>query len=390
MEIRRWLLGLLILIIVSAPVLSILVWYFSPKYPINIMVVDKTVLTPDGNEHRSFNWVLKHHKYVKPDKSFYELEDYRGFFPLDSEKFYIDDLDMYSDEQLDSLSDTLDMVYFTDTYGIYFNEWYKHAELTEHSEIIYGRTSDNDFELMQKMHEKQKLILTEFNTIASPTSIKVRKKMEKEFGVKWSGWVGRYFFSLDTLKNPELPRWVVHLFKRQHKGEWPFKESGIVFVHDDETICVLEKDIDLEHEVPIINTDKYYQDFYGIAEHIRYPFWFDISYLEYDDLVVSTYKIHSNERGDSILAHYNIPKEFPAVLGDHIINRFYYFAGDFADNPIAFSAVYSRGIEHLDFFLYENSDLSDRKKFFWRYYRPMMVKIMSDYYANINYDKIES
>jgi hypothetical protein len=243
---------------------------------------------------------------------------------------------------------------------------------------------------MEKMHERQKLILTEFNTIASPTSGGVRKKIEDEFGVRWSGWVGRYFFSLDTTKNPELPHWVVRLYKEQYGGDWPFKDAGIVFVHESERIVILEKEIDLEHEVPIINTDKYYQEFFGVAEYIRYPFWFDISYIEYDDMVVSYYKIHTNDRGDSILAANRIPKEFPAVLGDHIINRFYYFAGDFADNPIPLTAVYSRGIEYIDFFLYNNRDLSDRKKFFWRYYRPMMQKIMDDYYAVYHYEDIES
>lgn len=386
MDIKRWVLGILLLILVSLPVVSIVVWYLSPQYPINLLIVDKTVVTPEANEHRSFNWILKHEKFVKPDNSFYEIEDYRGFFPLDSQKYYINDLDLYSDEQLDSLSDTLDMVYFTDTYGVYYNEWYRHKDETEHSEIIYGRTSSNDFDFMQKMHEKQKLIITEFNTIASPTNVSIRKKMEDEFGVRWSGWVGRYFFSLDTAKNPELPHWVVELYKEQYGNEWPFKESGIVLVHESEEIVILDNATDLLHEVPIINTDRYYQEFFGVNEYIRYPFWFDITHLEYDDLVVSTYKIHTNLRGDSILDYHNIPKEFPAVLGDHIINRFYYFAGDFCDNPIAFSAVYSRGIEYLDFFLYNNQDLADRKKFFWTYYRPLMTKIMYDYHGVINFD----
>jgi hypothetical protein len=113
-----------------------MVWYFSPTYPLNILIVDKTVLTKDGNEHISFNWILKHHKFVKPDTSFYELEDYRGLFPLDSQKYYVDDLDLDNDEQLNSLSDTLDMAYFADTYGIYCNDWYRHKNETEHSKIV--------------------------------------------------------------------------------------------------------------------------------------------------------------------------------------------------------------------------------------------------------------
>ena len=387
MDIKKFILGILILIVISLPVVSIVIWYISPTYPINIMIVDKTVVSPEANEHKSFNWVLKHHKYVKPDYSYYELDDYLGFFPLDSEKFYINDLDLFKDEQLDSIADTLDMIYFTDTYGVYYNEWYRHKNLTEHSEIIYGRTSKNDYQLMEKMHERQKLVLTEFNTIASPTNVGVRKKVENEFGVKWSGWVGRYMYSLDTTKNLELPHWVVKLYKEQYNNTWPFKESGIIFVHESERIVIIEKGVDLDHEVPIINTDKYYQEFFDLPEYMRYPFWFDISFIEYDDMVISYYKIHANDRGDSILECNNIPSEFPAVLVDHIINRFFYFAGDFADNPIPFTAVYSRGIENTDFFFYDNKDYSDRKKFFWRYYRPLIQKIMSDYYAVLEYER---
>jgi len=56
------------------------------------------------------------------------------------------------------------------------------------------------------------------------------------------------------------------------------------YIEEDDT------ELDLDFEVPIINTDKYYQEFFGVPEYIRYPFWFDISHIEYDDLVVS-YKI---------------------------------------------------------------------------------------------------
>ncbi|UTW60944.1 hypothetical protein KFE98_13025 [bacterium SCSIO 12741] len=389
MELRKWLVGLIFLILASLPVISIVVWYFSPEYPINILVIDKTVLTEEGNEHRSFNWILKHHKFVKPSNEFYEVSDYLGFFPLDSDQYYISDLELMEPETLDSLADTLDMMYYTDSYGVYSNEWYHYREVSDHVKLIYGRTSEQDYQLLERMHERQKLIMMEFNTIASPTNYKIRKKIEDEFGILWSGWIGRYFFSLDTNKNKELPRWIIRLYLEQNEGDWPYKDAGIVMVHESDKIVILEKENDLIHEVPIINTDVYYREFFDVPQYIRYPFWFDISYLQYDDLVVSTFKIHTNHRGDSILKANKIPKEFPAVLGDHIINRFYYFAGDFADNPIPFTAVYSRGIENLDFFLYNNRDLSDRKKFFWRYYRPMVSKIMHDYYKMLHFDEYE-
>jgi len=37
---------------------------------------------------------------------------------LDNQKYEIDDLDFYSDEQLDYLCETLDIVYFEATYSV--------------------------------------------------------------------------------------------------------------------------------------------------------------------------------------------------------------------------------------------------------------------------------
>jgi hypothetical protein len=381
------------------PIISIGLWYFSPTYPLNMLVLDKTVLTPEGNEHRSFNWILKHHKFVQPTSDgnglFYEIDNYKGFFPLDSHKYYIDDLTLYNDAQLDSLADTLDMVYFTDTYGIYHNEWYRDVIenqklILEHSSKIYGGTEEEDVKLLKRMHERQKLILLEFNTIASPTRYRIRKMIEEEFGILWSGWIGRYFFSLDTNINQELPGWVVRLHKEQYNGTWPYTKSGIVFVHESDRIVVVENERDLLHEVPVIQTKLYYQDFFDVPEYMRYPFWFYITSYHDTDLIVSQFRIHVNERGDSILRRNKIPNVFPAVFGDHITNRFYYFAGDFADNPIPFTAVYSRGIEYLDFFFYDNNDMADRKKFFWRFYRPMMKRILFDYYQISSGDDLDT
>jgi hypothetical protein len=398
MKLRSTLIGLFFILLFSLPIISIAVWYFSPTHSINLLVLDKTVLTTDANEHRSFNWILKHYKFVQPSPqnktTFYDIGNYKGFFPLDSHKYYVDDLTLYTDQQLDSLADTLDMVYFTDTYGIYHNEWYRDViqndkMMLEHSSRIYGGTEMEDYELLKRMHERQKLILLEFNTIASPTRYRIRKLIEDEFGILWSGWIGRYFFSLDTNVNQELPGWVVRLHKEQYNGTWPYKKPGIVFVHESDRIVVLENERDLLHEVPVIQTKLYYQDFYDLPEYMRYPFWFDITQYKDTDLIVSTFKIHVNERGDSILHHHKIPKTFPAVFGDHIVNRFYYFAGDFADNPIPFTAVYTRGIEYLDFFFYDNKDMADRKKFFWRFYRPMMKRILYDYNSIIHNETIE-
>lgn len=377
--------NIIFLLILFIPFWSWLWWYFSPTYPMNILTLDKTVSTPFRNEHRSLNWIQTHNKYVKKSdgKLYSNFKDYYGFFPLkpyENKKYWISDLDSLSKEQIDSMSDALDMVYYTDLYGVYYNEWYLDSLETEHSPKIYGGMSRTDYLLLEKMKEKKKLILTEFNIIASPTSWVVRRKTEELFNFEWTGWTGRYFNLLDTLKNPELPRWVIRLYKEQHDGNWPFTKAGIVFVHLDERIAILEKRTSLDVEVPFIYTSEYGQKKYDLPKKIHYPYWFDITFTKNTNKVVSSYKIKPNDVGDSILTLYGIPTEYPAFIEhDEDDYKFYYFAGDFSDNPITLYSSHFRGIGLISRVFYKNATFNERTKFFWRYYKPVMETIIENY-----------
>ena len=136
----------------------------------------------------------------KPDK------DYFGFFPLPKEKYLIKGLERYDDIQLKQLAAEADVVYITDTYGIYSNEWFKINDPLDRSKILYGGMSPQDLTFIDQMRNNHKLIISEFNSIGSPTAAGIRKEFEDSFGIKWSGWVGRYF---DELKS--LPLDYIHL-----------------------------------------------------------------------------------------------------------------------------------------------------------------------------------
>lgn len=344
--------------------------------------MDKTVLTTYVPEHRAFDWVLSHQKYLKPDGDFYSPQrDYFGFFPLKNDSFRINDLSKLTERQIDSLSNSFDMTYFTDTYGIYYNDWYYKRDQTEHSEKVYGGLDKNDVLFLKKMKEKKKLILAEFNFFAAPTSATERIEAENLLGLKWSGWTGRYFEQLDTLKNPELPKWVVRLYKEQHQNKWPFTKPGIVFVHSDETIAILEKKTDLKHEVPHVKSFNYGVKKFNIPKEIRYPYWFDITLsTDTNNRVLSYFELFTNERGDSILQHHNIPKIFPAVFENIKESPYYYFCGDFTDSPIHKTFDKLIGIQYFKMFVLNEYDLNDRTPFFWRYYLPMTTKILDDYF----------
>ena len=305
------------------------------------------------------------------------------FFPLENDQFKIKDLSKLSGEQIDSLSNITDLIYVTDTYGIYDNEWYRKTNVSEHSQKVYGGLDKNDVLFLQKMKAKKKLILAEFNFFATPTSTSEKNSAEQLLGLKWSGWTGRYFEQLDTIKNPELPKWIIRLYKNQHHNQWPFTKPGIVFIHSNETIAILEKDTDLTYEVPLIKSFNYGVNKFNIPKEIRYSYWFDITLsTDTTNKVISYYEILSNKKGDSILQRNSIPRIFPAAFEHIDTSPYYYFCGDFTDSPIHRSFVELIGMQYLKMFVLNESDLNDRTPFFWRYYLPMTSKILDEYFKN--------
>ncbi|MHC1690335.1 MAG: hypothetical protein AB9833_05825 [Bacteroidales bacterium] len=367
------------------PVILWLLWVIKPIHKTNILIIDKTVLTRDAIKHQTFNWILSHFKYVKPDGSFYSVPvDYLGFFPLKDEKFIIKDLSQFSETQIDSLASKTDLTFFTDTYGIYHHEWFGDSTgAAEHSEKVYGGLDSNDVLFIKSMMKNKKLILAEFNFFATPTTNAIRAEVENLLGLKWSGWSGRYYEQLDTIENPELPKWIVRLYKKQHNNRWPFTNSGIVFVHSDETIEILEMGTDLDFEVPVVKSFDYTVSKFSVPKKINYPYWFDITLsTNTNNRVLSYYEISANERGDSILRENNIPKIFPAAFENLKDSRFYYFCGDFTDSPIYKTPKKITGIQYLKLFVLNENDLNDRTPFFWRYTLPMTSKILYDYFHN--------
>lgn len=359
-------------------------WEFSPKRPLSILIMDKTVMDENSYKHRSVNWILDHEKYTKPDGNFYDInKDYYGFFPGQNEKYTIRDLEKMNDPEVDSVSKVYDIAYFTDTYGILGNEWYKHRDIHDRSQSIYGGLSEKDLLLMRKMKEHKKPVLAEFNSIGYPTPLHVRKEFESHFAIEWTGWMARYITSLDTVNNPDLPAWIVRNYKKENGGIWRFKKAGMLFVHEDGRVIVLEEGSELEDAIPVIITEKKYQAEYEIPAVLIYPYWTDIMVNKSDsNEIVSRYKIGTTPSGEELLAKNNIPKIYPAIIRRKGDFSFHYFCGDFADNPTKFRFAKLDGISALKFLMYNAVDKTDRNRFFWEFYLPMMQNILKTTYEN--------
>lgn len=375
--------------VIALPMWMFLIWLVWPKTKLVIAIVDKTVLFTSGQEHASLNWVLRSNKFAKTNKDLYMVNrDYFGFFPNQNKQFGLKGLERATEDELEKLSFDSDMTYITDTYGIYSKEWYLGKNITERQRLLYGGLSPNDLLFLKKMKQKKKLIITEFNTFATPTSDLVAREFERTFKIKWTGWIGKYFDSLDTLENKELPHWLVENYMRQNNKKWSFKKSGIAFVHKSDKIVVLEHKQDLNSEVPFILTGKEEREKYNIPKRIKYPFWFDVIQTSRENKVISFYDLKVSEVGRKILNKNNIPSQFPAIIEHYRDDyKFYYFCGDFADNPISQTGSYFKGSAYFRKLFYNDDIAAERVSFFWEFYRPMMTKILNKYHTDYNDNK---
>jgi hypothetical protein len=346
------------------------------------LILDKTVLEEEGVEHRSLNWILTNQKYVKPNSSQYELsEDYFGFFPVNRLEYQVKDLMVFDTITLNHMADSLEFAFYTDAYGIYSNEWIYNRDINERSRLIYGGLSPKAYYLFKQLYRKRKLTISEFNNLASPTALQVRFAMQDLLENDFTGWTGRYYHSLDTIKNPDIPRWMRRLHLRYYDRPFDYPDiPGIVFVHETERIFVLQDELDLEHEIPIINTPDSMQDYYGLPAYMRYPYWFDVTFAKDSSDILASYKVHTTERGDSMFSSHGLPTEFPAIIGVAQENLRWYFCGDWSDSRVPFGLSYFKGVQFFRKFFYNNQDELDRKKFFWEYYEPLVSRIFADYY----------
>lgn len=370
----------IVFILITLPFWGWVLWKLDSPKKMNVLVIDKTVLNLPAQEHISFFWILNNEKYVKWNSELYDPEfNYLGFYPRHQKKYFLNGLERRNNRTIDSLSGRLDVLYYTDTYGIYYNDWFD-KDVRNKSQKIYGGLEQKDLDLIKKATEKNKLIISEFNCIGSPTNINIRLQFEDLYKIKWTGWIGRYFDELDTNKNYELPRWFIKNYEAQY-NKWDFTGYGIIFVHESGNVAVLEGRRHLSTAIPFIRTQKLNQKSYHLPEIINYPFWFEINQSSRKNNIISTFNINSNRLGDSILIKNNILKVFPAVVERNIKNaRLYYFAADFADNPINYNYSKLKYVDKIKHITVNNKSQVNRTNFFYLYYLPLMRKILDDRY----------
>ena len=379
---------LLITIIVLAvllilPAVSFLRWAFQEKKPVNVVILDKTVPTLDRLGHRSFVYIMTNDRFVKKGKggSLSASKDYFGFVPLRPvrEKQFRK-RDFRLTELLD-LAENNDALYYTDTYGVFFNDWYQGIKKARRSRKLYGGLNNNDYLLMSEMKKREKLVLVEYNTFDYPTADLERFKTEELLGISSKKWMGQYYQSLDTVSAQGVPDWMPALYRKQNQKPWTFSRPGVVLLNEN-NILVLEEGKHLTSPMPVITTASPFTEKYNLPLLVTFANSFDIIDPG-KNTVVSYFKLNTTPEGDTLLTENDLTSVFPAVVQDPEKGRTFYFSGDFANNDVPFWTSRFMNMDKKAKMLLYSENENDGKRFFWMYYKPLITGIFSEYQATL-------
>jgi hypothetical protein len=284
-------------------------------------------------------------------------------------------------EVLDSLNKNGKAVYFTDTYGVFFNDWYQGINKSRRSRILFGGLNGNDNTLIGLMQDSSKLVVLEYNTFDYPTNEYYAFRVQEKLGITWSKWTGKFFSTLDTTVDKDFPIWMTAMYRKQYRKPWTFNKPGVVLVRD-RYIIVLEEGTQMTSALPYIVSDSAYVSKWNLAESVSFYNWFDIIDPAETD-VISRFNLATTPAGDTLLSGYGLSNVFPAVIKNPAEPNTFYFSGDFTNTNIPVWTARFKGVDKLKGLLYSKKP-EDERRFFWLYYKPLVSGIFNDYYNSLH------
>ena len=177
-------------------------------------------------------------------------------------------------------------------------------------------------------------------------------------------------------------------YEREWKRPWRFTGPGYVLLRDDAHCEVLRvgpesKQVGLVID-PVQPADPLMA---GAADGVAYPYWFDVVKVADDAEVLAWFRWRLTPEGSARLTARGLPQRFPAVVRRrHPRAASHYFAGDFADNPMADRRVPLAGYLTLKRGLESVKISPSEAGFYWTFYVPVMDNLLSDLPGNSKSD----
>lgn len=355
--------------------LAFLFWYLTPKRPLSVVVVDKTVpataadsyaylddVSNNYRKHIGLYWLMDYLKIVNPETGRYydHTADYYGP-KLDQNNRITES------NSLTQLEEIPDLLYLSDTYGV---EIYDDHGL-----------SAEEMNIVSMCHSSGSVIVGEQDILTTATSEEVRGDLEALFGISTTGWVGRYIYDLQDLT--DVPYWAPDMWRAKYGQEWNCSGPGILLVSADGDILVLEEKTDFESKNLLnISVSKEYQKEFG-KHSLNYYNWFELIEADSATEVIATYSFNVNSTGAEELAAVSDTTTFAAVtrLREEGGGCAYYFAGDFNDYTTKRQISNFMFADSFFRLLSFNRD-GDVTNFYWNFYEPLMKKIFKDILKN--------
>ncbi|CAM3058002.1 hypothetical protein [Sporolactobacillus spathodeae] len=358
---KKW---LLIIILFLIPIIPVVIWYFKPATPLNVVILDKTVPTVNYREHQSITWLLNYLKIVRTNNKEYSVLNYMGYHPEKKSGSKI--------VPLENEKQKADLIYLADTYGVY------HHQEERYQKPIYGGTTSKEVSWIdQQIKKNHSTVIAEYNTLESPTSAKTRADMEGLFGIHWTGWIGRYFPNLQATNNPDLPSWVPRDYKNEYGKNWAFKGSGFVLSKENGDILVLQQNKHVKGQGIHVSFTAEGRNIFHLKQSPNYNYWFDILNTNGAEKL-ATYQWQLTSSGKDLLLKNEIPLSFPAItMQTDNQSRQYYFAGDYADSGQALSLHQYEGIPTMRRW-FASGSRGNTDAFFWKTYVPLMTTILKN------------
>ena len=349
---KRLLILFVILIFVFSPRIY---WSLKESKPLIVNVVDKTVPKKDYREHNGFFQVLDYEKVINESGNLYDIgKDYFGFDPYDKVTGPIYNVETEPD-----------MIYVTDTYGVYDDDLEEEPD-GDRSTLVDGGMGLLEWNAVMASKGEETTLIAEFNSFASPTEESVSEIMQNNLGIKWDGWIGRYF---NDFESDEIPAWLIADYEEQFGEKWSFEKDGLAFVHNEGQVVVLDKEAN-KGKVHFTPNEQGRVKFPAIKSS-PYAYWFDIVKPIGESEPLAEYSLDLTEQGLSMLKDAGIPIEFPAIVHNPS-SKTYYFAGDYADyEKRAFTKW--QGLPTI--YQYFAADISE---FYWKSYFPLMSGILRE------------
>jgi len=350
--------------------LPFVLWILEPYHQLDIWIIDKTVPYTDFREHAGLFWLLNNNKIAKPgSKVLYDVRtDYYGFYPISKDEWRT--VNMPADAKRP------DIIYITDTYGVYRDDYLQKKLPQARSTLLYGGLNNNDYKTLQSALGGGNTLIAEFNTAASPTNARDRDLFGRLIGLKWNGWIGNYYENL--AREGGIPDWIISNWQEETGELWSFSGRGIVLLNEQGNVEIFTENEDLGPSGMKVVLDSPWDTTIGIKKQVSYRYWFE--WVSADPLVeeIAHYKLDLKENGRKKLEKLGLPSEFPAIVrykNEQFVS--WYFAGDFADLQFSGTTYRMKGIQTIKRLLADDT-VDNNSYFYWKVYAPLMDYILAE------------